>query len=104
MICGWRSLGFVGAGGDGVVGGPRGFDGLKEGFSGLVVLIPVKIGFGDADDAGLEGGGACEEGCEIKLSVGYSVAVLVEKADGVGWAWGFWWVVDGAMNAGWGVV
>ena len=87
-----------------MVGGPRGFNGLKEGFSGLVVSIPVKIGFGDADDAGLEGGGVGEEGGELKPSVGNSVAVLVKKADGVGWAWGFWWVVDGDMNAGWGVV
>ena len=87
-----------------MVGGPRGFDSLEEGFGGLVVLIPVKIGFGDADDAGLEGGGVGEEGGELKPSVGNSVAVLVKKADGVGWAWGFWWVVDGDMNAGWGVV
>ena len=87
-----------------MVGGPRGFDSLEEGFSGLVVLIPVKIGFGDADDAGLEGGGVCEEGGKLKPSVGNSVAVLVEEADGVGWSWGLWCVVDGDMNAGWGVV
>ena len=44
-----------------MVGGPRGFNGLKEGFCGLMVLVPVKIGLGDADDAGLEGGGVGKE-------------------------------------------
>ena len=87
-----------------MVGGPRGFDSLKEGFSGLVVLIPVKIGFGDADVGWLEGGGVCEEGGELKPSVGDSVAVLVKKSDGVWWLWALWWVVDGDMNAGGGVV
>ena len=52
LVCGWGLLGFVGASGDRIVGRPCGFDGLEKRLCRLMVLVPVEVGFGDADDTG----------------------------------------------------
>ena len=85
---------------NGFVVWPDGMDGLVDGAGGLLVLVPVQVGFGESKEAGVYlSVNGVEDGRNVIPRDGEAVDVLVQDADGVGWSWGGRKMVDQMVNA-----
>ena len=69
---------------DSFVVGPDGVDGLVYGAGSFLVLVPVKVRFSEAKEAGVDlGVDRVEDGGNVVSGDGETVDILIEYADGV---------------------